>query len=169
MAAACRSGACSVSPLSTSTLLLLGDTNIVCEETDVVSDCGNPRSTPFSTDAQWWKRQTADLSLLTSLWTHRHAATCMLKSIDRIYCNADVQLLSDLFPVTAVHGSPSIHPGGSDHWPVRLTWLSSSTRSSEHGFPRYVTKHPQFQQLLQLELEEMPKRLSWQSRHVRTQ
>eukprot|EP00971_Amphidinium_carterae_P339135 6476764-Amphidinium_carterae.1 len=142
-------------------LLLLGDMNVVYSEQDVVSDCGDPRPAHASIDGQWWSRQCSEWSLLTSLWTHRHVATRTLRSLDRIYCNADIQTLADLHPITVIHGKASIPPGGSDHWPVRLTWLSSRARSSKHGLPRYVTKHPQFSKLLQCELELIPGGICW--------
>eukprot|EP00971_Amphidinium_carterae_P191065 3791771-Amphidinium_carterae.1 len=81
-------------------LLLLGDMNVVYAEHDVISECGTVRPTPYSVDGQWWRKQCDDLCLclLTSLWTHRHAATQSLRSLDRIYCNADIQDLSELHP-----------------------------------------------------------------------
>eukprot|EP00971_Amphidinium_carterae_P080060 1584463-Amphidinium_carterae.1 len=67
----------------------------------------------------------------------------------------------DLHPVTVIHGSSSPPPGGSDHWPVRLTWLASTARSVKHGLPHHITKHPQFETILKQELDEMQGGLCW--------
>eukprot|EP00971_Amphidinium_carterae_P298780 5935834-Amphidinium_carterae.4 len=36
-------------------------------------------------------------------------------------------MLSQLHPVSVIHGSTSFQMGGNDHWPIQLTWLSSSS------------------------------------------
>eukprot|EP00971_Amphidinium_carterae_P177781 3526232-Amphidinium_carterae.1 len=135
--------------------------NVVYAENDVVSDCGDPRPTPRTPDGQWWMRRCDNLCLLTSLWTHRHLASRTLRSLDRIYCNVDMVTLMDLHPVTVIHGSSSSPPGGSDLWPVRLTWLASTARSVKHGLPPHITKHPQFETILKQELDEMQGGLCW--------
>eukprot|EP00971_Amphidinium_carterae_P259116 5142105-Amphidinium_carterae.2 len=123
-------------------LLVVGDMNVVYAEHDVIDECGSPRHTPYTADGICWQRQCAPWCLLTALWTHRHTATRTLRSLDRVYCNADLQTLTNLRPVTTIHGFASFAPGGSDHWPVRLTWLANCARPSKHGLPRYIDAMP---------------------------
>eukprot|EP00971_Amphidinium_carterae_P068824 1362720-Amphidinium_carterae.1 len=94
------------------------------------------------------ERMCVDWSWLTALWSHRHLATNTLRTIDRVYCNADIQMLSDLQPVAVIHGTADQPPGKSDHWPIRVTWLSSRSSASGHGLPRYIMRHPKFKTLL---------------------
>eukprot|EP00971_Amphidinium_carterae_P146320 2900250-Amphidinium_carterae.2 len=102
-----------------------------------------------------WRKQCDDvcLCLLTSLWTHRHVAT--QRSLDRIYCNADIQVLSELHPVIAVHGSAALPPGGSDHWPVRLNWMDTHSRAARHGLPRYMSSLASQSSIIPLCVESM--------------
>eukprot|EP00971_Amphidinium_carterae_P218536 4337804-Amphidinium_carterae.1 len=101
-------------------LLVVGDMNVVYAEHDVVDERGSSRHTRFTADGNWWQRQCTPWSLLTALWTHRHTATHTLRSLDRIYCNADPQTLTDSRPVTTIHGFASFPPGGSAPFEARL-------------------------------------------------